>query len=148
MSEKQKAERLGNLIFEILPICQKKEEELAEEHNLFHTEFKCLRLFGVDENLNNMEIAKRMRLSPSRLTRIMDGLVKKGYMKREIDKSDRRNMTISLSRKGKILTNKVNDAFIDIHSDILKEIETSKHEPLINTMEHLDRAVEKWLNKG
>jgi DNA-binding MarR family transcriptional regulator len=81
-------------------------------------------------------------------------------MKREIDKSDRRNMTISLSRKGKILTNKVNDAFIDIHSDILKEIETSKHEPLINTMEHLkheplintmehlDRAVEKWLNKG
>jgi DNA-binding MarR family transcriptional regulator len=148
MVEKQKAKHLGNLIFEILPICQKKEEELAEGHGLFHTEFKCLRLFGVDENMNNKEIAERMRLSPSRLTRIMDGLVKKGYMKREIDKSDRRNMTISLSRKGKILTNKVNDAFIDIHSDILKEIETSKHEPLINTMEHLDRAVEKWLNKG
>lgn len=147
MSEKQKAERLGNLIFEILPICQKKEEELAEDHGLFHTEFKCLRLFGVDEHINNKEIAKRMHLSPSRLTRIMDGLVKKGYMIREIDKSDRRNMKLNLSRRGKILTNKVNDAYVDIHEEILKEIEVSKHEPLIITMEHLHRAIEKWLKK-
>ena len=147
MIEKQKAERLGNLIFEILPICQRKEEELAEEHGLLHTEFKCLRLFGVDEHINNKEIAKRMHLSPSRLTRIIDGLVKKGYIIREIDKSDRRNMKLNLSRRGKILTNKVNDAYIDIHSEILKEIEVNKHEPLITTMEHLHRAVEKWLKK-
>jgi DNA-binding MarR family transcriptional regulator len=97
--------------------------------------------------MNNKEIAERMRLSQSRLTRIMDGLVKKGYMNREIDKSDRRNMKLSLSRRGKILSKKVNDAFIDIHSEILKEIEVTKHESLITTMEHLDRAVEKWLNK-
>ena len=88
-----------------------------------------------------------MHLSPSRLTRIMDGLVKKGYMIREIDKSDRRNMKLNLSRRGKILTNKVNDAYVDIHEEILKEIEVSKHEPLIITMEHLHRAIEKWLKK-
>ena len=143
----QKAERLGNLIFEIIPICKNKEEELAEEHGLLHTEFKCFRLFEVGENMNNKELAERMRLSQSRLTRIMDGLVKKGYMNREIDKSDRRNMKLSLSRRGKILTKKVNDAYIDIHSEILEEIEVTEHESLITTMEHLDRAVEKWLNK-
>jgi DNA-binding MarR family transcriptional regulator len=142
------AVHLANLIFEMLPICQKKQEKLAEEHGLFHTEFKCLRLFGIDEDINNKEIAKRMNLSPSRLTRIMDGLVKKGYMKREIDGSDRRNMKLSLSRRGKILTNKINDAYNDIHAEILKEIEVDKHESLINSIEHLHTSVENWLNKN
>ena len=147
MSEIKNAELLGNLIFEILPICKKKETELADEHGLFQAEFKCLRLFEVDGNMNNKDIAKRMRLSPGRLTRVMDGLVKKGYMKREIDNSDRRNMKLSLSRRGKNLTNKLNDAFIEIHSEILQDIDISQHESLITNMEHLHSAVEKWLQK-
>jgi len=147
MSEIKNAELLGNLIFEILPICKKKETELADEHGLFQAEFKCLRLFEVDGNMNNKDIAKRMRLSPSRLTRVMDGLVKKGYMKRKIDNSDRRNMKLSLSRRGKNLTNKLNDAFIEIHSEILQDIDISQHESLITNMEHLHSAVEKWLQK-
>jgi DNA-binding MarR family transcriptional regulator len=147
MSEIKNAELLGNLIFEILPICKKKETELADEHGLFQAEFKCLRLFEVDGNMNNKEIAKRMRLSPSRLTRVMDGLVKKGYMKRKIDNSDRRNMKLSLSRRGKNLTNKLNKALVDIHSEILQDIDVSQHESLITNMEHLHLAVEKWLQK-
>lgn len=148
MSEIQKAERLANLTFNLLARCQEKEARLAEEHRLFTAEFKCLRLFGVDENLNNKEIAKRMNLSPSRLTRIIDGLVKKGYMKREIDKSDRRNMKLSFSRRGKILTNKLNNAFINIHYEILQDIDVSQHESLVVAMGHLHSAIEKWLQKS
>ena len=99
MSQMVKAERLGNLIFEIIPICEEKETSIADEHGLFQTELKCLRFIDSDESLNNKEIAKRMNLSQSRLTRVMDGLVKKGYIIREIDKSDRRNMKISLSKR-------------------------------------------------
>ena len=147
MSKIKNAQLLGNLIFEILPICQKKETELADEHGLLPTEFKCLRLMGSEGSLNNKDIAERMNLSASRITRIMDGLVKKGYMHREIDKSDRRNMKISLSRRGKNLTNKLNDAYIEIHSEILQDIDISRHESLITNMEHLHSAVEMWLQR-
>lgn len=147
MSEIQKAERLANLTFNLLARCQEKEARLAEEHRLLEAEFKCLRLFGVDENLSNKEIAKRMNLSEGRLTRIMDGLVQKGYMKREIDKSDRRHMKLSLFRRGKMLTNKLNNAFIEIHYEILQDIDVSQHGPLIIAMENLNIAVEKWLQK-
>ena len=41
-----------------------------------------------------------MNLSPSRLTRIIDGLVQKEYIIREIDPNDRRNMKVSLSSQG------------------------------------------------
>ncbi len=143
----QTAENLANLTFRLLARCQEKEAQLAEGHGLYQAELKCLLLFGSDENLNKKEIAKRMKLSPSRLTIIIDWLVLKGYMQREIDQIDRRNMRVSLSRRGKIFTNKLNKAFIDIHSEILQDIDVSQHESLIKGMGHLNAAVEKWLEK-
>jgi hypothetical protein len=68
-------------------------------------------------------------------------------MKREIEQYDRRNMRVFLSRRGKLLTNKLNKAFVDIHIEILKDIDVSQHEPLITAMEHLQLAIEKWLDK-
>ena len=147
MKTNKTAERLANLTFSLLAGCQEKEAWLAEQHGLFQAEFKCLRLFGTKESLNNTQISVRMNLSPSRLTRIIDGLVKKGYMQREIDQNDRRNMRVTLSRRGKILTNKLNKAFIDVHGEILKDINVSQHESLITAMEHLHLAIEKWLQK-
>jgi DNA-binding MarR family transcriptional regulator len=88
-----------------------------------------------------------MNLSRSRITRVIDGLEKKGYMNREIDQTDRRNMKVTLSRRGKILTNKLDREFTDIHFEILQDIDISKHKSLITTMEHLLTATEKWLQK-
>jgi DNA-binding MarR family transcriptional regulator len=147
MNTNQTAEHLANLTFSLLAGCQEKEAWLAEQHGLFQAEFKCLRQFGSNESLNNTQISKRMNLSPSRLTRIIDGLVQKGYMQREIDANDRRNMIVTLSRRGKIFTNKLNKAFIEVHDEILKDIDTTQHEPLIIAMEHLLSAIEKWLQK-
>ena len=147
MSTNQTAERLADLTFSLLARCQEKEAWLAEKHRLFQAEFRCLRLMGSEGSLNNKNIAERMNVSPSRVTRIMDGLVKKGYMQREINKGDRRNMKISLSRRGKILTNKLNKAFVNIHSEILQDIDVAQHEPLITAMKQLHLAIEKWLQK-
>ncbi|NNG27975.1 MAG: MarR family transcriptional regulator [Ignavibacteriaceae bacterium] len=141
------AERLANLTFNLLANCQEKEVRLAEVHGLTQAEFRCLRLFGKDENLNNKQIAERMKLSPSRLTRIIDGLVKKEYINREIDPNDRRNMRVTLSKKGKLLVQQLNKAYVDIHNEILEDIEESQHEALITAMEHLLSALENWLKR-
>ena len=141
------ASRLANLTFSLLANCQEKEVHLAELHCLTQAEFRCLRLFGTDESLNNKTIAERMNLSPSRLTRIIDGLVKKRYIRREIDRSDRRNMKVNLSKKGKALVQQLNKAYVDIHEEILMDINPSQHEQLIVAMTHLLEALEKWLEK-
>ena len=141
------AEKLGNLTFNLLARCQAKEAHLAEQNSLLEAELKCLRLLGSEESHNNKYISERMNLSPSRLTRIIDGLVRKGYVNREIDKEDRRNMKISLTSIGENLANEINKAFIDIHKDILEEIDISQHESLLTTMGNLQSAVEKWLQK-
>ena len=141
------ASRLANLTFSLLANCQEKEVHLAELHGLTQAEFRCLRLFGTDESLNNKTIAERMNLSPSRLTRIIDGLVEKRYIRRQIDSSDRRNMKVNLSKKGKSLVQQLNKAYVDIHEEILMDINPSQHEQLIVAMTHLLEALEKWLEK-
>jgi DNA-binding MarR family transcriptional regulator len=147
MSKYKTAECLADLTFNLLARCQAKEEWLAAQRGLFQAEFKCLRIFGSNKSLTCKEIANRMNLSRSRITRIIDGLEKKGYMNREIDQTDRRNMKVTLSRRGKILTTKLDREFTDIHFEILQDIDVSKHESLITTMEHLLTATEKWLQK-
>jgi len=142
------AEKLANLTFNLLANCQEKEVRLAEVHNLTQAEFRCLRLFGSDEVMNNKSIAERMKLSPSRLTRIIDGLVAKEYVIREIDNNDRRNMKVSLSMKGKSLVNQLNKAYVNIHREILQDIDESQHTPLITALMHLLAALDKWLAKG
>jgi len=139
--------RLANLTFSLLANCQEKEVHLAKLHRLTQAEFRCLRLFGTDESLNNKTIAERMNLSPSRLTRINDGLVKKRYIRREIDPNDRRNMRVNLSKKGKSLVQQLNKDYVDIHKEILQDINPSQHEQLIMAMTHLLEALEKWLKK-
>jgi DNA-binding MarR family transcriptional regulator len=142
------AKKLADLTFTLLANCQQKEEKLADVHGLTQAEFRCLRLFTTDEVVNNKHIANRMNLSPSRLTRIIDGLVKKEYIIREINLSDRRNMKVSLSPKGVILVQQLNKAYINIHREILQDIDESQHKSLISAMTQLLSALEKWIAKS
>ena len=56
-------------------------------------------------------------------------------------------MVICLSKRGKNLTNKLNKAFLEIHKEILEDIDYSEHEALLIAMGNLYKAVEKWLKK-
>lgn len=141
------AEKLANLTFSLLANCQEKEIRLAEAHKLTQAEFRCLRLFGAEESVNNKQIAERMNLSPSRLTRIIDGLVQKEYVLREIDPTDRRNMRVFLSKRGMALVQQLNNAYLNIHREILQDIDEAQHRPLITAMTHLLSALEKWIAK-
>lgn len=142
------ATQLADLTFKLLANCQEKEARLAEQYGLTQAEFRCMRLFDTDESSNNKHIAEKMGLSPSRLTRIIDGLVKKDYMEREIDVSDRRNMRVTLSKQGVLIVQQLNNAYIGIHREILEEIEQPQHKPLITAMTHLLSALEKWIAKS
>lgn len=125
------ATELADLTFKLLANCQEKEMRLAEQYKLTQAEFRCLRLFGTEETLNNKQIAERMNLSPSRLTRIIDGLVAKNYVIREIEPNDRRNMRVALSKQGVLIVQQLNNAYVRIHKEILNDIEKSQHTPLL-----------------
>lgn len=141
------AAQLAHLTFNLLTTCQHKENLFAQQYGLTQSEFRCLKLFDKNEIINNKSIAERMSLSASRLTRIIDGLVAKGYMEREINPSDRRNMNVCLSKKGQQLVQKLDNAYVNVHKELLQHIEEPEHKPLIDAMTNLLSAMEKWLTK-
>ena len=142
------AKNLADLTFKLLASCHEKEERLAKSHNLTQAEFRCLKSIQEGEIINNREISSRLKLSASRLTRIIDGLVQKGYVVREIDPADRRNMRLSLSPRGVEFVRKMNENYVEIHKEILKNIEENQHRPLITAMTQLLTALEKWIAKS
>ena len=145
---KNNAAELAELTFNLLGDCHKKEEQLAKMYGLTTAEFHCLRLFNINEVINNKDLAKRLHLSPGRLTRIINGLVEKGCTTRNTDPADRRSLHVSLSPKGEELVGKLNKSYVAIHEEILSNIDKSIHKELIGGMTQLLSALRKWMKKG
>ena len=144
VSENKTAKYLGGLTLHLVASYQEKYTRLADERGLTQAEFKCLRLFGSDKRLSNKNIAKRMNLSESRLTRIIDGLEEKGYITRENDQKDRRSVRLTLTRKGRSFINTLDKHNVEIHQKILKNLKVSQYKSLVLAMENLNSATEKW----
>lgn len=67
--------------------------------------------FNITHKIKVLEpshIASLMDLSLSRLSRVIDNLVKGGYIKRTISEKDRRAINLSFTKKGKEMQTKVN----------------------------------------
>lgn len=54
-----------------------------------------------DSKVSLADLRKRMELAPSTITPLIAGLEEKGFIERNIDKEDRRNIYLEISSKGK-----------------------------------------------
>ena len=116
------AKKLADLTSQLLGYYRENEIRFAEKNGLTRAEFRCLRYFSTNECMNNKQISAMMKLTPGRLTRIIDSLVSKKYMTREIDNSDRRYMRVYLSQKGISVVQQLNNDYIAVHRGILSSM--------------------------
>jgi DNA-binding MarR family transcriptional regulator len=146
-NKKLLSERLAELTFDLLENCQQKQEKLAKSLNLTVSEFKTLRLLKKDQFISVGELARKMGLSNSRLTRIIDGLVSKEVIKREINSDDRRVMEITLTAEGIRMAESVKEKYYQSQSDIIDGIPKDKATQVLNSLEILKSAISSWVKK-
>lgn len=133
----RKAERLADLTLGLVGCCQSKQEEIAERAHLSVSEFKCLRAFRRDTEMSVKDIAHRMNLTSSRLTRIIDGLVKKRFVTRHIDPDDRRIINVRLTRQGETVAKKVTSDCIHVYEQVLGIMNAKEHDRIIQAVNEL-----------
>lgn len=75
--------------------------------NLTISEYRGIMAQDNDRGMNCLELSVAMGLSPSRSSRVIDNLVKKGYFTRRIDENDRRSVAVTLSKKGREVKEKI-----------------------------------------
>ena len=141
------AKYLASLTIRLVTVYQENYSRLAMERGLTESEFRCLRLMGIEKGLSNKKIAERMSLSQSRLTRIVDGLCEKGYMTRESNPKDFRSLNLTLSRKAKSFIQKLEQSNIELHKKILNSTSIPQQKALFAAMDKLNSETAKWLRK-
>ena len=139
------AEQMAELTLSLLEACQLKQELIAAHHGLSVAEFKVFRKFKENSVLSAGELAARMQLSSSRVTRILDGMVEKAVVTREHARDDRRVVEIALTQHGKEIMVELNSDYVRAHEDILGLLPLEECESVVHALAKLDHAMAKWV---
>ncbi|MDD4363277.1 MAG: MarR family transcriptional regulator [Atribacterota bacterium] len=107
-------------------------------------ELNGLRVMEESAVLNCSQFSDKVGLSASRGSRIIDSLVKKGYILRITKKEDRRTTLLVLTEKGKKIKNKVFSQQTEFEKKLAAEM--SKQE--IDSINLGLKLLEKFFNKS
>ena len=91
---------LVDLIIELKKGCMEDEKQIRTLCNISLAEYKAVLEIETTKRITCNVLSEKMGLSPSRGSRIIDGLVRKEYLLRTTNPEDRRSFVLSLSSKG------------------------------------------------
>ncbi len=91
---------LIDLLVELKKCCITDEKQIQTLCNVSLAEYKAILEIETTERITCNVLSEKMGLSVSRGSRIIDSLVKKGYLLRMENPEDRRSFVLSLSSKG------------------------------------------------
>ncbi len=100
-------ESLVELIYRLKASCLVSESGIMEESGLSPAEYNGIAAMEPHETVCGSDVSRKMNLSPSRASRVIDKMVRNGYIKRETDTVDRRKCNITLAAKGVKIKKKI-----------------------------------------
>jgi DNA-binding MarR family transcriptional regulator len=122
------------VIFALKSKCCSKEERIREELKISPAEFKGLMSIEPGVIVPCKVLSQKMGLSVSRGSRVIEKLMKSGYMEEVKTSGDRRVMNITLAKKGISIQKKISKNFQECEHKILKNLSKSELELLISSL--------------
>jgi DNA-binding MarR family transcriptional regulator len=129
-----------DLIIELKKGCMKNEEHIRTRCNISFAEYKGIIEIDIEERMTCSALAKKMRLSSSRGSRIIDNLVRKGYLLRIVSPADRRSFVVSLSFKGAKIRKKIMQEKNDCEKRINKSVSEKEMELIKEGLELITKV--------
>lgn len=94
------------------------------------------------------EISKAMQVSTARMAAVLGSLEKKKWIKREIDKENRRQIIVSLTQEGKQFIKSKTDAAVDGLAMMLQELGEEDATELVRISERVAELANKRRQKA
>jgi len=114
----------------------------SERFSLPDAELRCLTLFGEERYLTSKGIAYKMNLVKSRVSRIIEGLLRKKLIQRFKDPEDSRVSLLSLTPDGQRKLDEINSFMEDIHSRVLQQMVPEQRKAVLTNLEILKASME------
>jgi len=130
------------LILKLFQFCQERMQYQCERFGLPDAEFRCLMLFGEERYLTAKGIAFKMNVVKSRVSKIVEGLLKKKLIQRIKDPEDSRVSLLSLTPEGHKKLNHINMFLQDLHYQILLQIAPDQRKAVLTNLDILKASME------
>lgn len=130
------------LIAKLFQCCQERMQYQSERFGLPDAELRCLLLFGEERYLTSKGIALKMNVVKSRVTKIIDGLVRKELIHRIKDPEDSRITLLSLTGKGQRKLDEINGFLQEVHREVLGRISPEQRTRVLANLETLKTAMQ------
>ena len=141
VSENQ-LKQFQELIAKLFQCCQERMQYQCERFELPDAEFRCLVLFGQERYLTAKGIAQKMNVVKSRVSKIVDGLIRKKLIQRIKDPEDSRISLLSLSPEGHKKLNEINDFLENIHHQVLSQMAPDQRMAMLTNLDILKASME------
>jgi len=136
---------MAKLVFTLRQKCVLKDSQIVHRLGITNSEYMCLVQFLDRDTIGVKQLAKQLEITSGGVTRILTSLEDKGNIKRRISREDRRNIDVHLTRKGKAMVDHISQESCDLHAEILNHFEPDHQRPLMNAIDQLIKAIDKWL---
>ncbi len=134
--------RLKDLIAEMIECCEDRKLYETKRFGLPYAELNCLMLFRGERYLTVKGIAQKLDVAKSRVTKLVDGLMQKGFLERISDPKDARIKLISVSPDGDQISSRIDAFHKDIHRQILIQMDDGERKRMLSYLETLRSAME------
>lgn len=95
------------------------------------------------EKLTVWQLSNKLRLETSTVSRLVDKLVKKGLIYREVNEKNRRELFLHLTEKGHITVNCLREQSITFYQNILNNLSESEQKIVVDGFELFIDSISK-----
>jgi len=135
-------QQFQELVAKLFQCCQERMQYQSERFNLPDAELRCLMLFGEERYLTPKGIANKMNVVKSRITKIIDGLIRKDLIQRIKDPEDSRISLLSLTATGQSKLNDIKQFLDSLHAQVLMQIPSEQRKKLLIDLDLLKSSME------
>lgn len=127
----------------LVRIFQMFERDQIKVHGFTTSQCYCLLELRNKDGMPMNDLSVKMNLNSSTMTRIVDTLVRDGYIDREKDLQDRRIVIVKLTAKGEASANELSQHLDAYYSNILSHLPVGEIDEVFRSVSHLIAAFEK-----
>ena len=135
-------DKFQDLIARLFQCCQERMQYQCERFELPDAEFRCLSLFGQERYLTAKSIAHRMNVVKSRVSKIIDGLIKKNLIQRIRDPEDSRVQLLSLTPGGQRKITEINSFMEEVYGQVLSQMAPDQRQAMLTNLDILKASME------
>jgi DNA-binding MarR family transcriptional regulator len=131
-----------SIMIRLLQCCHERMRHQSEKFGLPDAELRCLMLFEGERYLTSKSLAGRLSVVKSRITKVVDGLVKRSLVQKVKDPADSRITLLSLTSKGQNKLVEIQEFNDWIHKEVLIAMEPEQRKIMLTNLDILKASME------